>query len=227
MNLGLSNTAFEAFISGSRIPGWIRYQSPGSEVKVELPLNSIRSNLRGFALSFVFPPRSCGVAIFGVEFSIFEAELWNNSLGFLEGYLHLNRGFESDHMCLFYVQLPPFLLIPLLLNSCQPLMSMTVSFKIESFDGPIEVKGCGVGLVYGNEYWNHNNPPMIHFNSISTASPDNAIVALEEIHKEELTDVKDPEADASDYDIADEDNLPLQLPAMAITLNQRCNHTNA
>ncbi|KAL6316892.1 hypothetical protein AAG906_023547 [Vitis piasezkii] len=56
VKLGIAIVALKAFIPGSRIPDWIRYQSSGSEVKAELPPNWFNSNFLGFAFSFV----TCG-----------------------------------------------------------------------------------------------------------------------------------------------------------------------
>ena len=110
-------------------------------------------------------------------------------------------------MCLFFVPLPQS-------SNCSQVVGIKVSFTVYTLGSPIEIKRCGVGLVYSNEDWNRNNHPMIQFNSISSSPPsppfNNSTLVLEEIHEGEPSgsNVDDSEEMSSEYHTADDEEPP-------------------
>ena len=123
-------------------------------------------------------------------------------------FIFFKRTLESDHVCLFYVPLPKF-------SSCSQVTRIKVSFKTFSMEGQIEIKRCGVGLVYSKDDGNHNNSPVIQFNSISSPTPppppNKSTVVLEEIHEGEpsgngSSNVDGSEEENSEYHTADEED---------------------
>ncbi|RVW86277.1 Retrovirus-related Pol polyprotein from transposon RE1 [Vitis vinifera] len=136
--------------------------------------------------------------------------------------ISFKRRLESDHVCLCYVPLPQ-------LRNCSQVTHIKVSFMAVSREGEIEIKRCGVGIVYSNEDGNHNNPPMIRFNSISSPPPppprSKSTVVLEEIHEEEPSGNGCSNVDGSEE--VRRRNLELLLSALRIALNQIFGHRNA
>ncbi|XP_010645905.1 disease resistance protein RPV1 [Vitis vinifera] len=205
MGYFVASIASMAFIPGSRIPDWVTYQSSGSEVKAELPPNWFNSNLLGFALSVVIFPQVCYSTIVSMTVS------FDNSSSFEIGprMLHFNGRLESDHVCLFYLRLHQ------LMSNCSQVTRLKISFKTFPMGGQIEIKRCGVGLVYSNEDGVGDSPPMIQFNSISSPPPpppppNKSTVVLEEIHEGEpsgngCSNVDGSEEENSEYHTADEE----------------------
>ncbi|XP_059590819.1 disease resistance protein RPV1 isoform X2 [Vitis vinifera] len=222
VKLGIATVALKAFIPGSRIPDWIRYQSSGSEVKAELPPNWFNSNFLGFAFSFV----TCGhfSCLFMLKADVlFDWTSRDDSSSvdiIIVEMISFKRRLETDHVCLCYVPLPQ-------LRNCSQVTHIKVSFMAVSREGEIEIKRCGVGVVYSNEDGNHNNPPMIRFNSISSPPPpprSKSTVVLEEIHEEEPSGNGCSNVDGSEEVRR---NLELLLSALRIGLNQIFGHRNA
>ena len=206
MKLGGTFAALKAFISGSRIPDWITYQSSGSEVKAKLPPNWFNSNFLGFAFSFIIFGHFSRMFMLKADVS-FDWTSSDDSFPIdimIFDMIFCKRRLKSDHVCLFYVPLPQW-------RNCSQVTRIKVSFMAYSKEGKIEIKSCEVGLVYNNEDGNHNNPLMIQFNSISSPPPPSkSIVVLEEIHEEEPTgngcyNVNGLEEKNSEYHIADEE----------------------
>ncbi|KAJ9676203.1 hypothetical protein PVL29_024951 [Vitis rotundifolia] len=224
VKLGIAIVALKAFIPGSRIPDWIRYQSSGSEVKAELPPNWFNSNFLGFAFSFV----TCGhfSCLFTLKADVlFDWTSRDDSSSvdiIILEMISFKRRLESDHVCLCYVPLPQ-------LRNCSQVTHIKVSFMAVSREGEIEIKRCGVGIVYSNEDGNHNNPPMIRFNSISSPPPppprSKSTVVLEEIHEEEPSGNGCSNVDGSEE--VRRRNLELLLSALRIAPNQIFGHRNA
>ncbi|KAL6315937.1 hypothetical protein AAG906_013771 [Vitis piasezkii] len=122
-----SIVALKAFIPGSRIPDWIRYQSSGSEVKAELPPNWFNSNFLGFAFSFV----TCGhfSCLFTLKADVlFDWTSRDDSSSvdiIILEMISFKRRLESDHVCLCYVPLPQ-------LRNCSQVTHIKVSFMAVS-----------------------------------------------------------------------------------------------
>ena len=206
--------ALEILTPGSRLPDWIRYQSSGKEVIAELPPNWFNSNFLGFGFANVVPKFSN----LGLSRFVYCYLSLSRSSDFTHGFrvvpyphfLCLNREMLTlDHVYLLYVPLSSFSdWCPWghIINWHQ-VTHIKASFQPRS-DQFGEVKRYGIGLAYSNEDVNHNNPPMIQFGSISSASsppPNKSTVVLTEIHDEEPSgSVDGSELDNSGYYTADE-----------------------
>ena len=190
---------------GSRLPDWIRYKSSGMEVIAELPPNWFNSNFLGFWFAIVVPKFS------GLD--RFHAVSCSLSLSRSSGFTHYFtfcphsscQMLMLDHVALFYFSLS------FLSDWCGHINWHQVT-HIKALFYPHSVqfsepKWNGIGLAYSNEDVNHNNPPMIQFGSISSASsaPNKSTVVLTEIHDEEPSgSVDGSELDNSGYCTADE-----------------------
>ncbi|XP_019072108.2 disease resistance protein RPV1 [Vitis vinifera] len=206
--------ALEILTPGSRLPDWIRYQSSGKEVIAELSPNWFNSNFLGFGFANVVPKFSN----LGLSRFVYCYLSLSRSSDFTHGFrvvpyphfLCLNRQMLTlDHVYLLYVPLSSFSdWCPWghIINWHQ-VTHIKASFQPRS-DQFGEVKRYGIGLAYSNEDVNHNNPPMIQFGSISSASsppPNKSTVVLTEIHDEEPSgSVDGSELDNSGYYTADE-----------------------
>ncbi|KAL6316907.1 hypothetical protein AAG906_023562 [Vitis piasezkii] len=209
----------EASNPGIRIPHRASYQRI-DPFKAELPPNWFNSNFLGFAFSFV----TCGhfSCVFMLKADVlFDWTSRDDSSSvdiIIVEMISFKRRLESDHVCLCYVPLPQ-------LRNCSQVTHIKVSFMAVSREGEIEIKRCGVGIVYSNEDGNHNNPPMIRFNSISSPPPrSKSTVVLEEIHEEEPSGNGCSNVDGSEEVRR---NLELLLSALRIGLNQIFGHRNA
>ncbi|KAL6311247.1 hypothetical protein AAG906_005778 [Vitis piasezkii] len=212
----------EASNPGIRIPHRASCQRI-DPFKAELPPNWFNSNFLGFAFSFV----TCGhfSCLFTLKADVlFDWTSRDDSSSvdiIIVEMISFKRRLESDHVCLCYVPLPQ-------LRNCSQVTHIKVSFMAVSREGEIEIKRCGVGVVYSNEDGNHNNPPMIRFNSISSPPPpprSKSTVVLEEIHEEEPSGNGCSNVDGSEE--VRRRNLELLLSALRIALNQIFGHRNA
>ncbi|XP_034705511.1 disease resistance protein RPV1-like isoform X2 [Vitis riparia] len=196
--------ALEMITPGSRLPDWIRYQSSGKKVIAELPPNWFNSNFLGFWFATVVPKSSTNIRNFEYEVHCYFS--YSRSGRFTHGIqvwpcLQLDpHMLKSDHVKLLYVPLSSF-------SDWHQVTRIKASFEPVS-DRFGVVKRYGIGLAYSNEDVNHNNPPMIQFGSISSASsppPNKSTVVLTEIHDEESSgSVDGSELDNSGYYTADE-----------------------
>ena len=200
-----------------------------SEVKAELPPNWFNSNFLGFALSLVIFFWFHGRIVFEVDVS-FDWTYSDNSSSvdiITSEFIFFKRTMESGHVCLFYVPLPK-------LSNCSQVTGIKVSYKTFSMESRIEIKRCGVGLVYSNEDENHNNPPMIQFDSISSPPlpPIDQLLSLKKSMRGIPVEMGALMLMASKRRILKTILLMrrkpvLQLPALRITPNQICGHRNA
>ncbi|XP_034677332.1 disease resistance protein RPV1-like isoform X3 [Vitis riparia] len=201
--------ALAVLTPGSRLPDWIRYQSFGKEVIAELPPNWFNSNFLGFWFATVIPKfnmhlecvrvAECSISRssdFPHDFRVYPYSMFMR----LDHHIHM---LMVDHVELLYVPLSSF-------SHCDMghINWHKVTHIKASFLGHLgEVMWHGIGLAYSNEDVNHNNPPMIQFGSISSASspPNKSTVVLTEIHDEEPSgSVDGSELDNSGYYTADE-----------------------
>ena len=132
LKLGGTFAALKTFISRSRIPDWITYQSSGSEVKAKLPSNWFNSNFLGFAFSFIIFGHFSRMFMLKTDVS-FDWTSSDDSFPIdimIFDMIFYKRRLKSDHVCLFYVPLPQW-------RNCSQVTRIKVSFMAYSKEGKI------------------------------------------------------------------------------------------
>ena len=140
---------YDAIVPGSRIPEWFVDQSTGSSVTVELPPHWYNTKLMGMAVCAVVGAKGvndpatekhCPRINFTVDGSSGLCLMWT---------AYLSPSMRTDHTWFGYRSL-------VLLTAYRGLFgksrgSMVVSFRIGGWEDMLEVKKCGVRLVYEGE----------------------------------------------------------------------------
>ena len=138
---------YDAVALGSRIPEWFVYQSMGCSVKVELPSHWLNTNLLGMAVCAVvgvkgvIDPSSCPYIQL-----IFDDDSGIDFIG--QAFLHPSM--KSDHIWFGYRSLV-HLLVVYGRGFNRLGGTMVVSFRIDDGEEKLEVRKCGVRLVYKGE----------------------------------------------------------------------------
>ncbi|KAL6315947.1 hypothetical protein AAG906_013781 [Vitis piasezkii] len=184
---GQLSAAFTVVAPGSGIPDWISYQSSGREVTVKLPPNWFTTYFLAFASCVVTSP-----SVLPYADSI--NELCTKCTVFYSTSSCVSSSYDSDHVWLRYVRFPISI-------NCHEVTHIKFSFEM-ILGTSSAIKRCGVGLVYGNDDENYNNPGMIQFNSIF--SPPNLEIHDGEPSGSGCSNVDGSESDDSDYYTADE-----------------------
>ena len=128
---------YDAIVPGNSIPEWFIHQSMGSSVTVELPPHWYNTNLMGLAACAVVDDREeySGIIYFCVE----DAGVYNT--------IHMHISMKADHMWFAYRSVGG---LEVRSNGEFGKQSgtMTVSFRMYRMGEHLEVKKCGVRLVY-------------------------------------------------------------------------------
>ena len=196
---GQLSAAFTVVAPGSGIPDWISYQSSGREVTVKLPPNWFTTYFLAFASCVVTSPSVLPCADSINELCTKCTVFYSTSSCVSSSYdvfprSHAEGRMESDHVWLRYVRFPISI-------NCHEVTHIKFSFEM-ILGTSSAIKRCGVGLVYGNDDENYNNPGMIQFNSIF--SPPNLEIHDGEPSGSGCSNVDGSESDDSDYYTADE-----------------------
>ena len=144
---GWWQNSYDAVAPGSRIPEWFVDQSMGCSVKVELPSHWLNTKLLGLAVCAV-------VGVKGViDPSTFPFIRFNfdDDLGVaLDWGVSLDCSMKSDHMWFGYRALLELLSYHRS-GFNRPGETMVVLFTIDDGEEKLEVRKCGVRLVYKGE----------------------------------------------------------------------------
>ena len=145
--LGWWSNIYDVVALGSRIPEWFVDQSMGCSVKVELPSHWLNTKLLGMAVCAVvgvkgvIHPSASPFIHFNFDDHYGIVPTWGASL---------DCSMKSDHMWFGYRSLV-LLLAVYHRGFNRPGGTMVVSFRIDDGEEKLEVRKCGVRLVYKGE----------------------------------------------------------------------------